>query len=83
MSPVERVSKKCLVLLDRRRAISIASGATDVEEDEALLRDALDGGHERRREAMALEVRVGEKLLLDDVIDALTREDTESSFTRY
>ena len=30
-----------------------------------------------------LEVRVGEKLLLDDVIDALTREDTESSFTRY
>jgi len=32
---------------------------------------------------MALEVRVGEKLLLDDVVDALTREDTESSFTRY
>ncbi len=71
------------LLLDVCRTRRDRYRATTIEEDEALLRDALDGGHERRREAMALEVRVGEKLLLDDVIDALTREDTESSFTRY
>lgn len=62
------------LLADVCRAEREKRRATTIEEDEMLLRDALDGGYERRREAMALEVRVGEKLLLDDVVDALTRE---------
>ncbi|CEF99584.1 Rubisco LS methyltransferase, substrate-binding domain [Ostreococcus tauri] len=55
------------VLRDERERYS----ATTIDEDIDLLRRASDGGPSRRREAMALDVRLGEKLLLDDVVASL------------
>jgi len=47
--------------------------ATTIERDLEMLADALAAGASRRREAAALQVRAGEKILLTDVIRALRR----------
>ena len=56
------------IIVDALKAERARYAATSVEEDVRALRLALDAGVAARRTAAALEVRVGEKSLLDDVI---------------
>ena len=59
------------IILDALKAERARYAATSIEEDVRALRLALDAGAAARRTAAALDVRVGEKSLLDDVITDL------------